>query len=138
MVSGRFIIPTTQHVLPIQQLISSYPPVLSVPVYSHSGQPISQSNIMFPYTVDDICSRCMRIAAAPRHPDASLYLEELRVNLAHYDPNMNQELLRVVRALATALTSMFAARSWYDNEYTAPHRFVGFLDGTFDMIVIKE
>lgn len=129
----NFIIPTDYFVKVINQTIMSYPPTINVPCYDAVGVLIRHEQDAMPYNITDICSRCVKVAAAPQTDDGKNYIAEIRYNLRNFDREVNGILIHEITRFLNYLVQLFRQRGWYDSFGTAPQRFVGFTSGTLDI-----
>ncbi len=121
MQTQNILLPTKHFVLNIQQLLVTYPP-------SNIGLP-------FPYTLEDIISRCIKFASNPKDPQTEAGINEISVNISTFDQSLNHELLTHIRYFVQYLVQMFTRFGWYGSDGTSPLRFVGFTEGSYDLEV---
>lgn len=133
MGSTNIAIATDIWVRGLNEIIRSYPPVIGVSKYDVQGQHLGVFDYPMPYNITDICSRCIKVAAAPLSYDSQQFFEELKAALAPFDSEVNNHLIRNIDAFVRYLVVMFTRFGWYDQNKEAPHRFVGFCDNTLDI-----
>lgn len=129
----NFIIPTDYFVKVLNQTIMSYPPIINVPRYDENGRLIRHEQEVMPYNITDICSQCVKVAAAPNSDDGKIFIAEVRYNLRNFDREVNGILMQEITRFLNYLIQLFRQRGWYDSFGTAPQRFVGFTTGTLDI-----
>lgn len=129
----NFVIPTDYFVKSINQIIMSYPPVITVPCYDATGALIRHTQEPMPYNITDVCSRCIKAAAAPQSDDGKTFLAEVRYNLRNFDREVNTMLVEEITRFLNYLVQLFRQRAWYDSSGIAPQRFVGFTTGQLDI-----
>lgn len=129
----NYIIPTDFFVKSVNQIIMSYPPVIEVPVYDARGVLMRHDQDPMPYNITDVCSRCVKAAAAPASGDTQMFLNEVRYNLRNFNREVNGMLIDEITRFINYLVQIFRQRGWYDSFGTAPHRFVGFTAGSLDI-----
>lgn len=133
MTSPTFIIPSHHFVTAIQQTLANYPPRLEIPVYSANGMIDHYNYLDLPFDVDTIASRSVKVAGSPNRMDRDQFINELTYNLRQFDLDNTSTLIRYVNTFIDNLCVLFKNRGWYDSSGVAPHRFIGFTSGTFDI-----
>lgn len=121
MQTQNIILQTNYFVLNIQQLLVTYPP-------SNTGYP-------FPYSLEDLISRCIKFAANPNEQEVNAGFHEIRINISSFDQGLNEQLLGQLRTFVQYLVQTFRRFCWYSDDGTSPLRFVGFTEGSFDLEV---
>jgi hypothetical protein len=117
----NIVIASNYFVLNIQQLLVTYPP--------------STHGLYFPYTLESLVSKCVKLAANPTDPETESSFIEIKTNISSFDPGLNENLMVLIRTFVQYLVQTFRRFSWYSNDGTSPLRFVGFTEGSFDLEV---
>ena len=125
--------PTHHFVVELNNIIRSYPPIIGVSRYDQLGNHLGVQDYPMPYTVTDICSRCIKVAAAPNSIDSQQFIAEFKTAIAPFDQEVNAMLTRQVQIFIQYLVTTFQRFGWYDASQEAPHRFVGFCENTLDI-----
>lgn len=115
------VLNTNHQVLNIQNILVTYPP--------------SNNGMDFPYSLEAIVSRCIKLAANPNVDDYNISINEMQTTLSSFDTYLTNELITQVKSFIQYLRCLFSRFGWYQMDGSAPHRFVGFLPGTFDIEV---
>lgn len=117
----NIVLPTNFHVLQIQQTLMAFPPNVGV-----RG---------FPYTLEDLTSKCVKFAANPHVEDVMSGFEEIRVNIAPFDQQLTSQLMECLRLFVQYLVQVFKRFGLYFVDGACPFRFVGFTPVSFDIEV---
>lgn len=115
------VLSTSFQVLQLQQILVTYPP--------------SSNGMEFPYTLESLVSRCVKLAANPNIDDYNISINELRTTLSTFDSYLTNELINNVISFVQYLRCLFARFGWYLPDGSSPFRFVGFHTDTFDIEV---
>lgn len=121
MQSTNIIMPTNFHILQIQHTLMGFPP--NVGPYG------------FPYTLEDITSKCVKLAANPSPEEVKYGFDEIKANITVFGQEYVNQLMEHLRLFVQFLVQTFRRFGWYSADGSSPFRFVGFTDGSFDIEV---
>lgn len=125
------VIGFNQHTVEMQRIMANFPARVNT---------VADSYLDFPYTIDDVISRCVKVASIQdkqaREYESQFQLTELKHNLAIFDPQLSYEISNLCNLLVSDLVLFFTKNQWYDSDGSCPFRYNGYV-GNFDIQLVK-